>query len=125
MSFALKSSDAGALRALAVNLGREATWYTKLQLEELEIFQYHDLLYKLLDLMRATNFIYEFDWMDFGKQADQLIDKAELLKQADLETLRKLFTAHSRNEALKDGHLAEMIDSGHLQQVVSRLVALL
>lgn len=125
MSFALKSSDAGALRALAVNLGRESNWYTKLQLEELEVYQYHDLLYKLLDLMRATDFIYEFDWMGFGKQADQLIDKAELLEKADLETLRKLFTAHSRNEALHDGHLAQMINNGHLQKAVARLVELL
>lgn len=125
MSFALKSSDAGALRALAVNLIRETSWYTKLQLEELEVHQYHDLLYKLLDLMRATDFIYEFDWMGYGKQADQLVDKPELLEKADLETLRKLFTAHSRNEALKDGHLAEMIDNGHLQKAVARLAALL
>lgn len=125
MSFALKSSDAGALRALAMNLARESVWYTKLQLEELEVYQYHDLLYKLMDLMRATDFIYEFDWMGFGKQADQLIDKAELLEKTDLETLRKLFTAHSRNEALKDGHMAEMIDNGHLQKAVARLVALL
>ena len=75
--------------------------------------------------MRATDFIYEFDWMGYAKQADQLVDKPELLEKADLETLRKLFTAHSRNEALKDGHLAEMIDNGHLQNAVARLVALL
>lgn len=125
MSFALKNSDAGALRALAVSLGREEVWYTKLQLEELEVFQYHDLLYKLMDLMRATDFIYEFDWMGFGKQADVLIDKPELLEKADFETLRKLFTAHSRNEALKDGHMAEMIDNGHFQKAVACLVALL
>lgn len=125
MSFALKSSDAGALRALAVNLGRESTWYTKLQLEELEVYQYHDLLYKMMDLMRSTDFIYDFDWMGFGKQADQLIDKPELLEKADLETMRKLFTAHSRNEALNDGHMADMIDKGHFQKAVARLVALL
>lgn len=125
MSFALKSADAGQMRALAVSLKNTPTWYSKLQLEELEVFQYHDQLYALLDLMRHTDFIYEFDWMAFGKQADQLVDQPALLEKADLDTLRKLFTAHSRNEALQDGHLAVMIDQGHLQRAVERLIALL
>jgi hypothetical protein len=125
VSFALKSADAGQMRALAVGLKNASNWYSKLKLEELEVFQYHHQLYALLDLMRQTDFIYEFDWMGFGKQADALIDQPELLETADLATLRKLFTAHSRNESLKDGHLAAMIDVGHLPLAVNRLIALL
>lgn len=125
MSFSIKSADAGMLRSVAVQLLAVETWYERQQFEELVVFRYHDLLYKLLDLMRQTEVIYEYDWMAFGKQAEQLIAQPALLVQADLATLRKLFTAHSRNESLNDGHLAEMIDQGHLQAAVRQLVALL
>ena len=60
-----------------------------------------------------------------GHTAEQLIAKPELLAKADLDTLRKLFTAHSRNESLNDGHMAEMIDEGHLKLAVKRLTELL
>jgi hypothetical protein len=125
MSFSIKSADAGQLRAYAVQLMAKETWYEKQQFEELVVFRYDDLLFAMLDLMRSTDFIYEFDWMAFGKQAEQLIAKPELLAKADLDTLRKLFTAHSRNESLNDGHMAEMIDDGHLKLAVKRLTELL
>jgi hypothetical protein len=125
MSFSIKSSEAGKLRAFAVQLMAKESWYERQQFEELVVFRYDDLLFGMLDAMRNTDFIYEFDWMGFGKQAEQLVAKPELLAVADLETLRKLFTAHSRNESLNDGHLADMIDEGHLKLAVKRLTALL
>lgn len=125
MSFSIKSADAGKLRAFAVQLTAKEVWYERQTFEELVVFRYDDLLFGMLDLMRNTDFIYEFDWMGFGKQAEQLIAKPELLAKADMETLRKLFTAHSRNESLNDGHMAEMIDDGHLKLAVKRLIELL
>jgi|GEM_PF-1318733 len=125
MSFSIKSADAGQLRAYAVQLMAKENWYERQQFEELVVFRYDDLLFAMLDLMRSTEIIYEFDWIAFGKQAEQLVAQRELLEKADMETMRKLFTAHSRNESLKDGHMAEMIDEGHLKLAVKRLIALL
>lgn len=125
MTFQLKKSDADALKKLCASLAEKNSWYEKQQFEELVVFRYDDELYALLETMRNINFIYEFDWMAFGKKADQLIADEQFLAKAELETLRKLFTAHSRNESLYDGHMAGMIDSGHLQLAVKQLHTLL
>lgn len=99
-------------------------WYAREQFEEIELIRYADPLYTLLDEMRIRDFIYDFDWISWGKEADKLIDQAELLEKADLATLQRLMTAHSRNESLRDGHLAEMIDNGHLRLLFQRIMAL-
>lgn len=99
-------------------------WYAREQFEEIELIRYADPLYTLLDEMRIRDFIYDFDWINWGKEADKLIDQAELLEKADLATLQRLMTAHSRNESLRDGHLAEMIDNGHLRLLFQRIMAL-
>lgn len=125
MSFALKSTESGKLRAMAVQLGSKTSWYEQLQFEEIEVYRYDDLLYEMLELMRATGFIYDFDWLAYGKQAEELVANPEGMTKADYETLRKLFTTHSKNEALENGHLARMIDAGHLQLAVKRLIDLL
>lgn len=106
-------------RVLALN-----EWYSREQYEEIELIRLADPLYTLLDEMRIRDFIFDFDWISWGKEAERLIDKSELLEKADLITLQRLMTAHSRNESLRDGHLAEMIDSGHLRLLFQRLMAL-
>lgn len=125
MSFQLKAADAVLLKKLCASLADKPIWYEKQQFEELLVFRYDDDIYALLETMRGINFVYEFDWMAFGKKAEQLIADPDLLARADLETLRKLFTAHARNESLFDGHMASMIDSGHFQRAVYQLRTLL
>lgn len=99
-------------------------WYTREQYEEIELIRYADALYTLLDEMRVRDFIYDFDWMSWGKEADKLIDNPTLLDNASLDSLQRLMTCHSRNESLKDGHLAAMIDQGHLRRLFERLLTL-
>lgn len=99
-------------------------WYTREQYEEIELIRYADALYTLLDEMRVSDFIYDFDWMSWGKEADKLIDNPALLEKANLDSLQRLMTCHSRNESLKDGHLAAMIDQGHLRRLFERLLTL-
>lgn len=125
MTFQLKAADAARLKKHCAALAEKQPWYEKHHFEELLVYRYDDELYALLETMRGMQFICEFDWMAFGKKAEQLIADEALLAKADLETLRKLFTAHSRNESLYDGHMASMIDSGHFQKAVMRLSALL
>ncbi len=123
----LSDFDAATLSELKQYVARVLaldSWYTREQFEEIEFIRLADDLYALLDEMRVRDFIYDFDWMSWGKEADKYIDKPELLEKADLNTLQRLMTAHSRNESLRDGHLAEMIDNGHLRLLFHRMMAL-
>ncbi len=123
----LSEFDAATLPELKQYVARVlalSNWYGREQYEEIELIRYADALYSLLDEMRSRDFIYDFDWMAWGKEADKLAEDAKLVDKADLGTLQRLMTAHSRNEALHDGHLAAMIDSGHLRRVFDRLMAL-
>lgn len=45
----------------------------------------------------------------------------EKIKTADLETIRKLFTTHVRKDRFCEGHLAEMIENGHVALLLERL----
>ncbi len=123
----LNDFDAATLPELKQYVARVLAlteWYSREQYEEIELIRLADPLYALLDEMRIRDFIYDFDWISWGKEAEKLIEKPELLEKADLIGLQKLMTAHSRNEALRDGHLAEMIDSGHLRLLFQRLMVL-
>jgi Family of unknown function (DUF6508) len=44
-----------------------------------------------------------------------------LLAQADLLTLRKLLTAHVRQDRFIEGHLAQMLENGHISAILRRL----
>jgi len=125
MSYVIDARAAKELRLLGETLLDIDQWYEKQQYEELLVYRYHDAFYKMLELMRGIEFIYDFDWMAYGKTAESFISDEKKLAKADLESLRKLFTAHSRNEALIDGHMAEMIDSGHFYSLVARLLQLI
>ena len=53
--------------------------------------------------------------------ADRYLKNPTLLRDVGLGTLRKLFTTHVRKERFCDGHLAEILRSGHLAQLLRRL----
>jgi len=49
------------------------------------------------------------------------IDNPELLESVDLLILRKLLTLHVKKERFCSGHLASVIDTGHLVKIFERL----
>lgn len=116
--------DLPALKPYIVEVLALEKWYTNEQYEEIELVRYADAFYKLLDEMRIRDFIYDFDWMSWRNDANRIVDQPDLLAKADLISLQRLMTAHSRNEALHDGHLAEMIDSGHMRALFQRIMEL-
>jgi len=65
-------------------------------------------------------FIQNFDWPGWD-EAQGYVERSERLATADLETCIKLLTTHVRKERFCEGHLAEMIISGHLLAVLRRL----
>lgn len=69
----------------------------------------------------ANNFQQPFDWGSLQGEAERLVDDAELLKRCDLQTCVKLLTLHLRKDRFCGGHLASMIECGHIARILKRL----
>jgi len=78
---------------------------------------------ELVQALYSHGFIQNFDWPNWG-EGRKYVERPELLASADMETCIKLLTTHVRAERFCDGHLAEMITSGHLLAVLRRLYEL-
>ena len=79
-----------------------------------ELSQFHHAVYE-------NGFVISFDWPSWQTQAMQYFDEPELLESADLLTLCKLLTLHVRKERFCDGHLAAMVECGHIAAILRRL----
>jgi ADP-ribosyl-[dinitrogen reductase] hydrolase len=78
---------------------------------------------EVLDFIRALSgngFIQPFDWMNW-REGEQLVDHPTLLSKANLQTLRKLLTAHVRADRFSEGHLAATFESGHMTSILKRM----
>jgi hypothetical protein len=81
----------------------------------------HPDLQTAIDRMNETGFIAPFDWnAEFGERLDALADD-NVLHNADLETLRKIFTAHVRLNRFRQGYLDEMVKQGKWNAMLARL----
>jgi hypothetical protein len=81
----------------------------------------HPDLQAAIDTMNETGFISPFDWnAEFGDRLDDLADD-QVLRSADLETLRKIFTAHVRLNRFRQGYLDEMVKQGKWSAMLARL----
>lgn len=75
----------------------------------------HPGLHALLGAMEVSGFIETFDWMTWVESigADNL-NSISYLKTADLETYRKLMSAHIRLERFSAGHIQKLFTSGYM-----------
>ncbi len=71
--------------------------------------------------LRRNGFFCPFDWPAWQDEAARYVAQPETLAGADLLTIRKLFTLHLRKERFCDGHLAAMVECGHVAAVLRRL----
>jgi hypothetical protein len=62
-----------------------------------------------------------FDWPKWEKNSTKYIEKPEALNDADLNELRRLLTTHVRKDRFCEGHLAEMVECGHIEAILKRL----
>lgn len=67
------------------------------------------------------NVLIRFDWMSWGEEAERYQEEPGALETADLLTLRKLLTAHVRADRLSEGHLANVLESGHITDILRRM----
>lgn len=82
---------------------------------------YSPVVNDLVEALNRQELVFPFDWQEWSEQAQQLVNDPDLLAQADLETVRKLLTTHARCERFVSGHLAKMLDSGHIMAILKRL----
>ena len=82
---------------------------------------YSDAVGAFLKALYRQDFFIQINWPEWQGQAQMLFEHPELLKQATLETLRKLLWLHVRKERFCEGHLMEMIQTGHIKAILERL----
>ena len=63
----------------------------------------------------------EVDWVQWQDVAVEYVDLQEKIDSADVLTLKKLFTTHVRKDRFCEGHLATMLENGHIVALLRRL----
>lgn len=62
-----------------------------------------------------------FDWMAWNDTADSYIRNPKSLLDASADVCIKLLTLHIRADRFSDGHLADMLETGHTTAILKRL----
>ena len=84
-------------------------------------YRYSSKVNQFIDVLYKHNFIIVFEYPSWQTEAKKYIEDPKLLESADLLILMKLLTLHIRKERFCSGHLAEVIDTGHLVKILERL----
>ena len=74
-----------------------------------------------IEALYEQNLVYSFDWTSWQEEAHRLMDNPQALETADLLILRKLLTTHVRADRFNEGHLASVLENGHITAILSRL----
>ena len=81
----------------------------------------HSNLLNLLAAMELTDFTAPFDWQSEFSKRPEFLQSVEVVDHADLETLRKIMTAHIRIDRFDPWHLDALIKSGYWTHCIERL----
>jgi O-acetyl-ADP-ribose deacetylase len=84
-------------------------------------YLYSKEVYSFERSLYDANIVIAFDWGEWQPEAEKIYNNFDLLANADLDTIRKLLTLHIRKERFYSGHLANMIKSGHILNILRRL----
>lgn len=71
--------------------------------------------------LHEQGFVTNFNWLDSDSESEDLSHYYELLEDADILTLRRLFTIIVRHDKHNEGFFADVIDSGLLLSMLNRL----
>jgi len=91
---------------------------------DIDIFNpyiYADEVDEFIQILYSEKFITSFGWTAWQKEAAKFVEQPKLLESAELSTLQKLLTTHVRKERFCSGHLARMINNGHILAILKRL----
>jgi len=84
-------------------------------------FAYSAEVSRFIQTLYAENIVIRFDWSQWQEAAKIYLDDRAALAGADLLTLRKLLTLHVRKDRFVEGHLAAMLESGHIMAILRRM----
>ena len=87
----------------------------------IEPFIYSQKVSEFSKALYHCNFIQEFDWTSWYDEAEKYQKQPNFIGDADLETIIKLLTTHMRADRFCSGHLASVLDNGHLLKILERL----
>lgn len=74
-----------------------------------------------LQALYDRGWILDFDWPSWQREAKLYLDSPDRLRNADIPTIQKLLTTHARKDRFCEGHLLEMLESGHITLILRRL----
>ena len=84
-------------------------------------FDYAPEVDEFMEVIRTKHWMYPFDWVPWQDHADRYFKNPELMNYADILTIRKFLTTHMRKERFVEGHMADMVECGHITDLLSRL----
>lgn len=90
----------------------------------LDPYQYSKDVNSFINTLYQKSFVSSLDWTAWQDEAKRLVDSPKLLNLSDICTLQKLLTTHIRKERFCSGHLAGMIDNGHILAILKQLEAI-
>lgn len=85
-------------------------------------YEYHPAVDEFMQACYDNGFVQRtFDWPAWAKEGSRYVSDATLVASANLATCIKLIMASVRYERFCDGHLGEVIKSGHIAAILRRL----
>ena len=82
---------------------------------------YNIKIHQFIDALYESGFIQPMGWKGWEKAIQKYINFPNLIATADMETLIKILTVHIRKENYKKGHIADMIECGQFEKILTRL----
>lgn len=107
------------LPAFEATDGDHGEWRT--EPGQLPYFCPDEKLSEFVEVLYQHGWVTPFDWPAWREEADRFVASPGLLASADLDVLRKLLTSHVRQDRFCEGHLAEMVRTGHVAALLRRL----
>ena len=87
-------------------------------------YEYSPEVIAFIETLYAASVVLDFDWPSWQPQAMRYWEQPSRLHSARLLTLRKLLTLHVRADRYVEGHLASMLESGHITAILRRVAHL-
>ncbi len=85
-------------------------------------FDYNKLVSEFVSVLYRMEWVAGgFDWPRWQRKAKRYVETATLIETADAGTILKLFTTHVRADRFNEGHLAQMVSTGHVLALLRRL----
>jgi hypothetical protein len=83
-------------------------------------YEYNREILLFIETLNAASVVFDFAWGPWQPQALRYWEEPARLDRARLLTLRKLLTLHLRKDRFVEGHLAQMLESGHITAILRR-----